>query len=312
MERPAARPNRIPMTNDSSRLTDDIIARAACYGLQLDGEVAFNETGLDFQVVFAKDTSGRCWVLRLPRRDDLRPKIENEARILEFVRGRLPVEVPDWQLCRHDLIAYPMLTDPMALVFDAQTHNVSWNIDQLSEIYVTSLAEVLVALHTIPISDALAAGFPASTPEDVRVGVLADLERVKRGIGIGRDLETRCRRWLDNDPLWPEFSVFTHGDLYAGHVTVSADARVSGVIDWSEAAIGDPSIDFAGHLAAFDVESLERLVAAYALAGGRTWPEMVEHIKERHAASALKYGIFALVTGDEQHLKAARAQLGAG
>ncbi|MCK9505982.1 MAG: phosphotransferase [Porticoccaceae bacterium] len=205
-----------------------------------------------------------------------------------------------------------MLTDPMALVFDAETHAVTWNIDPEAETYVTSFAEVLVALRGAPVAEAMAFDIPASSPEEVRLKVHQDMERVKQEIGIASDLEERCRRWLDNDKLWPDFSVLTHGDLYVGHVTAAADARVSGVIDWTEAEISDPSIDFAGHLAAFGPPSLERLVAAYELAGGRTWPAMVEHIKERYAASPIKYGIFAISTGDGQHLSVAKVQLGVG
>lgn len=301
------------MTNDTDRLVADTLALAARNGLQLVGDVAFNETGLDFRVGFATDTSGRRWVLRVPRRDDVQAKIEREARILDFVKRRLPVEVPDWQIHGPDLVAYPMLTDPMALVFDAETHSVTWNIDQGAETYVASLAEVLVALHASPVAKAVAAGIPDSSPEETRIQIHQDLESVKREIGIGRDLEDRSRRWLDNDRLWPDFSALTHGDLYAGHVAAAADARVSGVIDWTEAAVGDPSIDFSGHLAAFSPESLERLVAAYERAGGRTWPAMVEHIQERYAvASPIKYAVFAAVTGNERHLSAAKAQLGLG
>ncbi len=300
------------MTTDSAGLVADTFARAARHGLHLAGAVTFNETGLDFRVGFATDAAGRRWVLRVPRRDDVQPKIEREARILDFVKRRLPVEVPDWQVRGPDLVAYPMLTDPMALVFDAETHAVTWNIDQGAEAYVTSLAEVLVALHALPVAEAVAAGIPASSPEEVRVNVHQDLERVKQEIGIGHALEAQCRRWLDSDRLWPDFSVLTHGDLYVGHVTAAADARVSGVVDWTEAEISDPSIDFAGHLAAFNLESLERLVTAYDRAGGRTWPTMVEHTRERYAASPIKYGLFAISTGNEQHLTAAKAQLGAG
>jgi macrolide phosphotransferase len=300
------------MANDSTKLVTDTFTLAARHGLYLAGTVTFNETGLDFRVGFAKDTAGRRWVLRIPRRDDVQPKIEREARILDFVRHRLPVEVPDWQVRSPDLVAYPMLTDPMALVFDAETHAVTWNIDQDAETYVTSLAEVLVALHASPVSEGVALGIPASSPEEVRLKVHQDMERLKQEIGIGRDLEARYRHWLDNDKLWPDFSVLTHGDLYVGHVTTTADARVSGVIDWTEAEISDPSIDFAGHLAAFSPRSLKRLVTAYEHAGGRTWPAMLEHIQERHAASPIKYGIFAVSTGNEQLLAAAKVQLGVG
>lgn len=301
------------MTSDPEKVASDARALAVRHGLHLGGDIAFNDTGLDFRVAFATDTKGRPWVLRIPRRDDVELKIEREARILDFVKDRLPVEVPDWQVRARDLVAYPMLTDPTALVFDADTHTVTWNIDKGAEAYVTSLADVLVALHESPPAEAVAAGISASSPEEVRVKIRQELETVKQEIGIGRGLEDRCRRWLDHDALWPDFSVLTHGDLYAGHVTVASDGRVRGVIDWTEAEVGDPSIDFAGHLPAFGAESLKQLVDAYESAGGRIWPGMVEHINERYAvASPIRYGVFAIATGDEQHVAAARAQLEVG
>jgi macrolide phosphotransferase len=240
----------------------------------------------------------------------MRPKIEREARILDFVKHQIPAQVPDWQVCSAELIAYPRLTDDTALTFDAQTHAVTWNMAQHARAYITSLAPLLAALHRAPVSGAFAAGIPCSTPQQARAQVLDDLERVKSELGMRADLEGQWRRWIDDDRLWPDFSVLVHGDLYAGHVTVDASARISGVIDWSEAEVSDPSIDFTGHLAVFGPESLEALVSEYARAGGRTWATMVEQIEHRHSASPIKYGLFALVSRNEEHLAAARAQLG--
>jgi macrolide phosphotransferase len=81
------------MRNDSAKLATDTLALAARHGLYLTGAVAFNETGLDFRVGFATDAAGRRWVLRIPRRDDVQPRIEREAQILDFVRRWLPIEV---------------------------------------------------------------------------------------------------------------------------------------------------------------------------------------------------------------------------
>lgn len=298
------------MPSDTSSLTLETLQLAARHGLNLESDPIFNEQGLDFRVAFARDDAGRRWVLRIPRRADMLPKIEGEARILDFVKHQIPAQVPDWQVCSSELIAYPLLTDDTALTFDAQTHAVTWNIDRHAREYITSLAELLAALHAAPVSGAVAAGIPCSTPETARAKVLDDLERVRLEIGMRKDFEHRWRSWLDDDRLWPDFSVLVHGDLYAGHVTVDARSRISGVIDWSEAEVSDPSIDFSGHLAAFGPQSLQELVSEYARAGGRTWATMVEQIENRHSASPIKYGLFALMSRDEEHLAAARAQLG--
>lgn len=295
---------------ENKALIVETLQLAARHGLDLNGEPSFNEMGLDFRVAFAEDVRGRKWVLRIPRRTDLFPRIEHEARILRFVARQLRVQVPDWQVCTAELVAYPMLLDPTALTFDAQTYAVTWHIDPHSQTYIESLADLLVDLHASPAHDAAAQGILTSTSDMARTRLLADLERVKDEMGIGKELETQLRKWLDDDTLWPEFSVLVHGDLYAGHVTADASSRITGVIDWSEAEISDPAIDFAGHLAAFGPESLEKLVTAYALAGGRTWPTMTEQIKARHAASPLRYGIFAITCGSQDHFAAAKAQLG--
>lgn len=106
--------------------------------LHLMGTIAFNEMGLDFRMRFAADTTGQRWVLRIPRRDGLMDQIEREASILKFVKYRLSVQVPAWRVTTPALIAYPMLTDPMALDFDAKTYAVGWNIDQHAESWTSS------------------------------------------------------------------------------------------------------------------------------------------------------------------------------
>lgn len=290
---------------------DVALELAASHGLKLLGGVEFNEMGLDYRVGFAKDANGQDWVLRIPRRSDAQPKLDYEAKVLEFVKHRLSVSVPDWRIKSTDLVAYPRLRDPMALTFDAKTHEVHWNMDQSSPLYVDSLATVLIELHASP-EEAEAAGIKSYSPDAVRTETLQDLERVKQEIGIGPELEVAWRTWLDNDPLWPGFSTLVHGDLYAGHITADQDSCVSGIIDWTEAHVGDPAVDFSGHLAVFGPESLTRLLDAYAQAGGRTWPMMREQIEARSLAAGIRYGIFALQTQNEEHLAAARSMLGLG
>lgn len=284
---------------------------AASHGLKLIGAVEFNEMGLDYRVCFAKDRDGQDWVLRIPRRSDALPKLEYEAKVLEFVKRKISVSVPDWRIKSPELVAYLRLKDNMALTFDSKSHAVHWNIDQGSSLYIESLAKVLVELHSSS-AEAEAAGIKSCSPDAVRANILQELESVKREIGVGREQELAWRSWLDDDRLWPGFSTLVHGDLYAGHITADKDSRVSGIIDWTEAHIGDSSIDFAGHLTAFGSESLKTLIAAYADAGGRTWPMMREQIEARSSASGIRYGIFALQTGSEEHLAAARALLGLG
>src|SRR3954469_15086794 len=75
---------------------ETVAAIARRHGLALAGDIELNDLGLDFRAAFASDEGGTAWVLRIPRRLDVLPRAENEARVLGLVKRRLPVEVPDW------------------------------------------------------------------------------------------------------------------------------------------------------------------------------------------------------------------------
>ncbi|MGF7686075.1 Mph(A) family macrolide 2'-phosphotransferase, partial [Klebsiella pneumoniae] len=84
-----------------------------------------------------------------------------------------------------------------------------------------------------------------------------------------------------------------------------------GMIDWSEARVDDPAIAMAAHLMVFGEEGLAKLLLTYEAAGGRVWPRLAHHIAERLAFGAVTYALFALDSGNEEYLAAAKAQLAA-
>lgn len=279
------------------------------HGLQGLEEITFNEIGLDFQVAFAKAQDGTRWVLRIPRRKDLLAQIKHEAQILELIKRRLKISVPDWKYISSELVAYPLLKNVPALSVDGVTHQLTWNMDSKSKKFVSSLAAILVDLHKTPTEEAMTAGLTLYSPEQVRLGISEDLQRVKLELGISAQKEMQLQAWIDNESLWPPFSVLVHGDLYAGHTLVNKDGMITGIIDWSEAKVNDPSLDFAGHLAVFGEDSLEDLINEYQKAGGTTWPSLLDHTKERNSASFLSFAIFALNSGEDGLIATAKAQL---
>lgn len=295
---------------ENEKLIDEIVKLAAGHGLELRGDMVFNEMGIDFRVAFATDTDGKKWVLRIPRREDLADQIEKEKRILNLVKKHLSVSVPDWKIASPTLVAYPLLEDQPVITFNPETYEVLWNIDQNKSGIVSSLAKVLVELHRIPIREAVSIGVKSQTPAMVRQEISQNIEKVKREIGISAELENRWRKWVDNDSLWSDFSTFIHGDLYAGHILADKNGKVSGLIDWSEGQAGDPSVDFSGHIAVFGEESLRDLINRYEKSGGKVWEKMFEQTVERHSAAPLKYAVFALETNSNEHINAVKAQLG--
>lgn len=288
----------------------DIQKLAERNGLFLSEEMNFNEMGIDFKVGFAIDKDDQKWLLRIPRRAGLGKQIMNEKRILQLVSNYLSVQVPDWSIANEELVAYPLLDGKPVLVYDTETYEVSWNMGKDNERYIPSLAKVLVELHSIPNEEVLRNELKISTPEQVRNEISGRLHRVKSELGISDELEKRYRQWLDNDSLWPNFTKFIHGDLYAGHVLIHSNGEVSGIIDWSTAQVSDIAQDFSGHVTVFGEESLQSLILEYEKQGGSVWDKLFEQAVERAAAAPLAYGYFALETKDENHLHAAKMQLG--
>lgn len=288
----------------------DIQKLAEEHNLFLTDEIKFNEMGIDFKVGFATDKNGEKWLLRIPRRNDLGEQIEKEKRILELVKKHLSVQVPDWQIATPALVAYPLLKDEPALTFDAQTYEVTWNMDQESPNYVKSLAKILVELHSINEKEIVENNLKVMKPNELRPEIADRLRIVKSELGISAELETRYRKWLNNDALWAYFTRFIHGDLYAGHVLTSKDGIISGIIDWSTAHVGDISQDFSGHVTVFGEESLKALITEYEKQGGKVWDKLFEQAVERAAAAPLAYGLFAVETQDETHIAGAKMQLG--
>lgn len=290
--------------------TKDIQRLAETHGLQLKQEIRFNEMGIDYKVGFATDQHGQQWVLRIPRREGLGKQIENEKRILNLVRQHLSIQVPDWKIANPELIAYKLLKDKPALTFHVESYEVTWNMDQQSPNYIPSLAKTLVELHSIPEKQAVANDIKILRPEDLRTEIAERLTLVKRELGIGKGLENRYQKWLDNDSLWPSFTKFIHGDLYAGHILTSPKGIVTGIIDWTTGQITDPAMDFSGHVSIFGEQSLKDLINAYQRQGGAVWDKLFEQAVERAAAAPLAYGAFALETNDEKHITGAKGMLG--
>lgn len=139
------------MTNlNEKQLITEIVGLARSQGLRVHSENAqLNETGMDFQVVFAEDDTGMPWVLRKPRRSDVVERASAEGRTLAFLRANLTADVPDWRIHTPELIAYPMLKGTPAAGIDLEQKQYVWNMDHQppSDDFVRTLADILAELH---------------------------------------------------------------------------------------------------------------------------------------------------------------------
>lgn len=149
-----------------------------------------------------------------------------------------------------------------------------WNIDfkNLPSNFITSLANAIAALHVVDTEAAAKAGLKVSSPEQVRESMAAQMNRVKKELDVAEPLWQQWQAWLQDASYWPQHSCLVHGDLQAAHILTDASANVTGLLDWTEAEVSDPAIDFVVLLATFGESVIKDLIEAYQLAGGKHGP----------------------------------------
>ncbi|WP_210237221.1 macrolide 2'-phosphotransferase [Alteribacter natronophilus] len=291
-----------------------ILKRAAANGLNIKEEsVKLNESGLDFQVAHAEDASGEKWILRLPRRSDAMKKTVLEKQVLDVVSRHVLFEAPQWEIFTDDLIAYRQLSGVPAGTIDPEIQNYRWefDIDNVPAAYFSSLGKVLADLHRVPAESVKdVTGLKVQTITEAKAELAERMTRVKADIGVGQELWDRWQAWLENEAVWPKHTALVHGEVHAGHTLIDGDARVTGLIDWTEVAVTDVSRDFMAPLMIFGESGLDQVIRGYEEAGGKTWPGMREHVIELQSTYGLEIYEFAKESGSDEYMEMTRESLG--
>ena len=191
------------------------------------------------------------WILRFPRREEVITHLQKEVSISTVLVSALEetkVLVPDIKLVTpgpsvgfpYPIGMYPMVTGGSA--GPNQKVEMSWSD------FVPKTANFLRALHSIPIDQFRDIDLPKEETLScvewllIKKDILTHLHSYKlQSLDI-------CAEWLDRcEPLAPyegDLS-FIHNDLSPEHFLVDPEAgTITGVIDWEDAAIGDPVSDF--------------------------------------------------------------------
>jgi aminoglycoside phosphotransferase (APT) family kinase protein len=201
----------------------------------------------------AFDVNG-TWVFRFPKRADVEQQQLIERRVLPVLGRHVPLPIPSprflgqptSEFARH-FIGYPKIA------------GLPGNHFERSRFPFTTAAEplgrFLSALHAFPAADAQRLGVPVQEIEGVidesRTEALDDFHLVRE---LSPDAPLgQWHAYLSAGP--PRHSgrsaspVLVHNDLAAEHVLCDERTGLpTGVIDWSDMALGDPTVDFAGIL----------------------------------------------------------------
>jgi aminoglycoside phosphotransferase (APT) family kinase protein len=203
------------------------------------------DDGWDFKVLVLQDE----WVVRWPRHRLAVEELEKEVELLPVLGPLLPVDVPRLEYVSREpwLVAYRFIRgEPL--------------VDEDPD----GVRSFLAALHAVDV-DML----PAPRPDWLEIyrGHAEDWRRVVVPL-LNTDERPRAEALLQETETLTDFEpALVHCDLGPSHL-ICRDGRLVGVIDWADAMVGDPAIDYAWLLnvpfAGWDVDDeLRRRAAIY-------------------------------------------------
>ena len=188
----------------------------------------------------------RRWIFRFPRRPRVEERVRLEIRFLPELTDALSVPVPRFEF---------VSLEPLVVGY-AKLEGVPLRKNPPLRV-AREVGRFLAELHAFPVERARDLGVARDDLEpdlaEFRARVLPLLDRGERG---------RAAALLDERATGGFEPAFIHADLGPEHVLVEG-ARVSGVIDWSDARIGDPALDFAWLLHATSDRFAHELVRGY-------------------------------------------------
>lgn len=176
------------------------------------------------------------WIFRFPRRPEVEQWVEHEIALLPELAATLPIAIPRFELvARNGLICvgYRKLAgSPATAAIDERTGE--------------DLGRFLSALHRFPVERANGLGVPFFDPDAwrQRFASLCDDFRQRVFPLLRPDESKRAESVFAQVPELEFAPVLLHADLGPEHI-LCRDGRVVGVIDWSDARVGDAALDVA-------------------------------------------------------------------
>jgi aminoglycoside phosphotransferase (APT) family kinase protein len=210
----------------------------------------------------------REYVFRFPKRRDRQQWLDSEIGVLTLLENRqLGLGIPKPVFVGKPSAYYPCGFMGYRILSGTQADGIEWNaVDRNTS--ARRLGEFLSNLHSIEVSDAEAIG--AKHHESTLPELLAEVEAARDIIwpALPSELQATCRPVLEGNCPIPQPNhtrrCLVHGDLVDEHLLLDERGRITGIIDWGDACLSDPVIDFAGLFAWLGPEFVHETLKHYA------------------------------------------------
>lgn len=208
-------------------------------------------------------------VFRLPKRPAIEQMYRKEARLLPLLASALELAVPRFDFFWPGGAAYPHTFAGYPLIAGQPLRAELLRSIPAAPI-AAQIGRALGRLHRFPAERAAAAGVPGGDAEAWRAGYRRMYAQVKARVLplLQRSEQTQvAERWsayLDESANFQFQPALIHRDLSTEHILIDPERqRVAGIIDWGDAAIGDPALDFTGLYAGLGPQFMEDALAGY-------------------------------------------------
>lgn len=206
-----------------------------------------NLVGWDFFVFDIND----AYIYRFPRRRDAVKNLRKEALLLpplalhlkNYMSARLPEFerlVIDDEKPENSYVCYRKI------------HGEPWEDRRDADRLADDLSVFLTGVHTFDVPPEVAGYIPPQTSSSWRDRYWSFYRRLSKRVFPRLEVGLRSRSerifsgFLKDDGFYDFLACLTHSDLGIEHILCDRDGRLSGVIDWEDAFIGDPALDFVG------------------------------------------------------------------
>jgi len=217
---------------------------------------------------FVLEVNGEL-IFRFPMREDVLAYLQKELRLLPVLEQSLSTPIPHFDYIGHGDASYPHMFVGYRKLGGVAFEDESITPQQLA-VLAPALATFLNELHSFPVEQAAQAGVQTHTPEQWRERYQERYIDLQERIFPLLDVDLRTK----SEQLWQDFlddrasfvfqPVLIHCDLACEHILCDPQrGELTGVIDWGDATIGDPTLDFVEFHRRHGREFTERVLASY-------------------------------------------------
>lgn len=243
----------------------------------------------------AFDVNG-AWVFRFPKRSEVEQQLLLERAVLPLLQHS-PVPLPHFvfegepsSLFRYQFAGYRKLAGVPADQLDVATVPVAH--------VARALGRFLTFLHSFRSDSAVYRNLPTYSGAQLIAEFQADaLEHLPRIGAVGSAAaryawSTYLNAGLSDAAVDSVVPVLVHRDLAAEHILLDPDTcDLTGIIDWSEVALSDPAIDFAGVFHWGGAELTHAVLAEYGSDTDRGLLKRAQFLAACRGVVDISYGI---------------------